>query len=541
MKTITAKPEDIRTIFSREYQIPMFQREYSWEQEQCETLWDDLIYFHNEKDKKDKYFLGNIVVHPIDESEKFSVIDGQQRLTTLLLLIRALFDNAGTVKALEECLKIKDKLSSELTNNIRLNSDVIENDKKNLEKIILEGRCDDENSRLYINYDMFKKKISDWKQGKTSDELNKLILTFLDNVVLLPILCETEDDALNIFETINNRGLSLSDADIFKSKLYAGIESSKRSEFIDEWNELYDQEDLFRILMYICRAQENNISREKGLRSYFSSKTGRLQNPGDVMASLKKINAIIDTKTGIYNDSLWNILENYPNQYWRYPLYVFLHKYLIWKKDGELYLPEEYYEEYKKLVMLTTAYYFVKGVVYNSVNTVKDTTFKVCAKIENNDDYLSEYIDNMGNDLKIFYDKLKSADLGRCKRGIILLSGFLNESQSVEDFYDLILNSNIEIEHILPRKWSDNNDWDEQEAKEVMETLGNLAPFEKKLNISASNEFFKKKKNAYKESRFADIQDLVKLDKWDYDEVKIREKNIISRIKSFIKEVSEFV
>ena len=234
MKTITAKPEDIRTIFSREYQIPMFQREYSWEQEQCETLWDDLIDFHNEKDKKDKYFLGNIVVHPIDESEKFSVIDGQQRLTTLLLLIRALFDNAGTVKALEECLKIKDKLSSELTNNIRLNSDVIEGDKKNLEKIILEGRCDDENSRLNINYDMFKKKISDWKQGKTSDELNKLILTFLDNVVLLPILCETEDDALNIFETINNRGLSLSDADIFKSKLYAGIESSKRSEFIDE-------------------------------------------------------------------------------------------------------------------------------------------------------------------------------------------------------------------------------------------------------------------------------------------------------------------
>jgi len=183
MKTITAKPEDIRTIFSREYQIPMFQREYSWEQEQCETLWDDLIDFHNENNKKDKYFLGNIVVHPIDENEKFSVIDGQQRLTTLLLLIRALFDNAGKVKALEECLKTKDKLSSELTNNIRLNSDVIENDKKNLEQIILQGNCDDKNSRLYINYDMFKMKISDWKQGKTSDELNKLILTFLDNLV----------------------------------------------------------------------------------------------------------------------------------------------------------------------------------------------------------------------------------------------------------------------------------------------------------------------------------------------------------------------
>ena len=346
---------------------------------------------------------------------------------------------------------------------------------------------------------------------------------------------------MNIFETINNRGLSLSDADIFKSKLYAGIESSKRSEFIDEWNDLYDQEDLFRILMYICRAQENDISKEKGLRSYFSSKTGRLQDTAKVMDSLKKINAILYTKTGMYNDSLWNILESYPNQYWRYPLYVFLHKYLIWKEDGELFLPEEYYEEYKKLVMMTTAYYFVKGVVYNSVNTVKDTTFKVCAKIENEDDYLSEYIKSMRDDLKIFYNKLESADLGRCKRGIILLSGFLNKSQSVEDFYDLILNHNIEIEHILPRKWSDNNDWDEQEAKEIMETLGNLAPFEKKLNISASNEFFKKKKKAYEVSKFADIKDLLKLDKWDYNEVNKRERNIISRIKSFIQEASEFI
>lgn len=74
-----------------------------------------------------------------------------------------------------------------------------------------------------------------------------------------------------------------------------------------------------------------------------------------------------------------------------------------------------------------------------------------------------------------------------------------------------------------------------------METLGNLAPFEKKLNISASNEFFKKKKKAYEVSKFADIKDLSKLDKWDYDEVKKREKNIISRIKSFMQEASEFI
>ena len=75
MKTITAKPEDIRTIFSREYQIPMFQREYSWEQEQCETLWDDLIDFHNENNKNEVKKREEIIISRIksfiQEASKF--------------------------------------------------------------------------------------------------------------------------------------------------------------------------------------------------------------------------------------------------------------------------------------------------------------------------------------------------------------------------------------------------------------------------------------------------------------------------------------
>ncbi|MDR3153703.1 MAG: DUF262 domain-containing protein [Deltaproteobacteria bacterium] len=105
MKSLTATPLTIEKIFQEKYIIPEYQRPYSWENEQCETLWSDLIsffddHYFNITDQTEQYFLGNIVIHPVDDGQ-FAIIDGQQRLTTLLLLIKALFFNAHTARALE--------------------------------------------------------------------------------------------------------------------------------------------------------------------------------------------------------------------------------------------------------------------------------------------------------------------------------------------------------------------------------------------------------------------------------------------------------
>ena len=101
MKPIYATPEIIKKIFSEteRYMIPDFQRPYSWEEDQCTQLWDDLINFFESKfesrdDKSsEQYFLGSIVVsRETDYSQgTWDVIDGQQRLTTLLLLLKALY------------------------------------------------------------------------------------------------------------------------------------------------------------------------------------------------------------------------------------------------------------------------------------------------------------------------------------------------------------------------------------------------------------------------------------------------------------------
>ncbi len=535
MKAITASPEELRKVFSEQYVIPIFQRPYSWEKDECEKLWDDIVDFHDTKSAKDKYFLGNIVLHPLEENENvYAVIDGQQRLTTLLILIKALHSKAGTVVALEECLKIKDSLTAKLTDKLRLNSLVLEDDKKAFYDLVFNDGVNFISSNLVKNYNFFIEKIDQWRHvhNNSAEEFNKLILSLLDSVVLLPIHCDSEDDALTIFETINNRGMSLSDADIFKAMLYGN--SSLKQTFIDDWNELEEHENLFRILMHIIRANNNKTDKEIALRSFFDSKSGHLKNVDSVMHSLAIINSI--EQEWLYNTDVnvfWYILLTYPNNYWKYPLFVFLHKHGDLNADGEFELPLKYSDNFEQLISETLKYFFIKSVVHNSVNVVKDTAFRVCAAIANGDDYLAEYEKNIGNDRIQFFTNLESSNLGRCRAGIILLAAYLNPKQNKDDFWESFFHKGLHIEHILPQKWADNHDWDKSTAEDKLNTLGNLIPFEKKLNISATNAFFGKKKEHYINSKVQDALDLLQLDAWSLAEVEANHAEKLKRLSAF--------
>lgn len=308
MKAIQATPKEVRKVFSDSYLIPDFQRPYSWNREHCETLWDDIVGFHatistTASTTEERYFLGNIVINPAD-NEKWSVVDGQQRLTTLLLLIKAFFKSAGTYPALEKCLRISDKRTGELTDELRVKSEVLADDADTLHKIIFDIIKDDDNSKLAVNFRYFVEKIDEWRRttGNSSDALLHLIDTFLDKIVLLPIECGSDDDALTIFQTINNRGMSLTDADIFKAKLYHSVPESEREEFIKNWKQLGTSENaerLFRVLMHIIRAKNDITDKEIGLRTFFTAKKSKyLNNWRDIMESLKKINLSDDDWNG---------------------------------------------------------------------------------------------------------------------------------------------------------------------------------------------------------------------------------------------------
>ena len=427
MKTISANPQSIRDIFKSEYVIPDYQRPYSWDTYQCDQLWDDFILFYEGVLKDgEQYFLGNIVV--FKEKDKFFVIDGQQRLTTLLLFIKILFDNASTLKALESCLKKQDSLTNEIKDELRIKSEVkVYKDHENMKAIILNQGAGQNNNNHKKNYEHLSKKFDEWKTEKqpTADKLNQFILTLLDSVVLLPILCESQDDALSIFQTINDRGMALDHADIFKAQLYS-IASDKK-EFVNRWDSLKNHEWLFRIHMHILRAKGGDVGNEKALRIYFQEKgENRLEDYDTTMKSLGIYNCIIESWEQPTEISIWwNILETYPNQYWNYPLFVFLHKHGKYEED-EFSIDEARKEEFTNLIKETAKYCFIKGVADNNVNTIKDAVFKVCAAINEEASYLQEYKNNIENKLDECTRKLKKNDYGvRYRKGLVLLASLI--------------------------------------------------------------------------------------------------------------------
>jgi len=550
MKSITAHPESIRRIFTRKYIIPIFQRPYSWEQEQCEKLWTDIIEFlDNKDDKDDKYFLGNIVVHPSSDGEldTLEVIDGQQRLTTLLLLIKAIHSRCNGLLdagALEACLKTKDPITDKLTSNLRVDSHVLAEDKKNLHFLILQGVDKTPKCKFVENYRLLETVIDEWcKSIDGGDDglvvaLNEFIPMLLNDIVLIPIHCESQNDALTIFETINNRGLSLSDADIFKAKLYQHTTQTRQATFIEEWNALKNHDWLFRVLMHIIRAESGSCEKEISLRSFFTTKETPLSKPDEIMNSLNLINRIEEENWFDSDEiaSLWYIMNAYPNHYWKFPLYVFLHKHgSIDPKTNEFALPGKMGTQFRELLEATVKYFFIKGLLHNRVTAMKQTVYCVCAKIESSGDYISEYRKDLKDaniDLINFEGKQQQRYIG----GLVLLSAYLNPTQNKADFREVI-RGKYHIEHILPKKWNHYDGWDEDTYGVHLDTLGNCIPLSSSLNIAAKNEFFDRKKVEYKKSTIQDALDLLHIAEWTPKEVEKKHAEKVTRLKDFFNSV----
>ncbi len=535
MKAIHADPKKIRDIFNERYIVPDYQRPYSWEIDHCKQLWDDFLNFLNkDPSSEDKYFLGNIVIYK--EHESYVVIDGQQRLTTLVLLIKALFDHAGTYEVLAKCIKTSDPLTSRLKDELKIESKVIASDKENLNDLVLKGPESTPECKIKENFLFFKNEIAEWRKnsGNDSAKFENLILKLLDSVVILPIHCDSEDDALIIFETINNRGLPLTDSDIFKAKLYNF--SGKNEDVIKRWNKLSNHEQYFRVLMHAGRAKEKNSGREIALRNYFTEEQNRrLSNWKGILDQLNILDAIGQWEPNDEVVSLWEIMETYPNQYWKFPLYVFLFKHGK-LSNGLFHLDNERLVDFELLLNMTVKYFFIKGFVHNSVSSVRDTSFKVYVSIEENKDYLKDYADNLDEKDKHTFEREIFGDIsGRYFDGLVLLTAYLNPRQNKKKFRKYITSSKHHKEHILPKNWNNyDGGWTEDNWKTAKDTLGNVIPLEEKLNISARNEFFDRKKQKYEGSLIQDAIDLLSNQRWTPIEWEANEKIRGDRILDYL-------
>src|SRR5699024_8985289 len=177
MSKLSIDQKTIQDLFSdkkADILIPDYQRPYAWNEEECRTLWEDLfscIFPDNDKDKfnDDEYFLGPIVTFKNDYRQS-EIIDGQQRLTTLMLLLRAFYDkfenmkdeqSITTKKNIAQCIWKTDEFDKPDKNRLKIDSEVAtDDDKDEFLSILKTGKADtNQKSRYSQNFRYFQKKI----------------------------------------------------------------------------------------------------------------------------------------------------------------------------------------------------------------------------------------------------------------------------------------------------------------------------------------------------------------------------------------------
>ena len=561
MKTIHASPQSINNLLQgHEFIIPEYQRPYSWGNEQCDRLWEDLSGFLERAtdgvgDDNDQYFLGSIVVYPKPDDKRWDVVDGQQRLTTLIMLVRAFFEKASTHTVLQKRIYCEDPKSGEMDQKRpRLDSRVLGGSDREYFVKVLQGDLsaleNDKKNPFANNYKLLEKELTDWWKKFNTERRDKIINALLDNVVLLPIECDGIDDALDLFQIINDRGKPLANADIFKAELYSAVAENERESFVKRWNIIEpqheDHEFMFRAFMHISRAKRDDSGKESDLRKYvqkhhLKDKKKLSSEWREIMYALEACHYAHHNPTPVSENTqttesiYWGVLEYCPNTYWQYPLYVFLHKHMK-QRDDNFRLPEEKCEEYELLLQDTARYFFLKSVVYNSVNAVKDTTFRVCADIAHERDHAAQYRQNAEKkDLSEFERKIADSDLGRNRKGLVLLAAALNPNQDLVAYGNFLQREKVDIEHILPQKWSNYDGWDDESHERDANKIGNLMPLTKALNIQASNEFFGRKQEKYKDSVVQDALDLANKNPsvWYPEDVAARHEESLKRLREF--------
>ncbi|GBU28090.1 hypothetical protein R84B8_01648 [Treponema sp. R8-4-B8] len=223
-------------IKNHKFTIPDYKRPYNWEIKECETMWNDIVENIN---LPNEYFLGTIVLFK-GYNYNFEIIDGQQRIISFFLLLRALYKKLENSdqrqksiirlkKQIAPCIWHIDKITHEIkkVSLIHIESKV-KTEEKILHKILKTGNYDEYAKDNYsINYGYFVSQIDEYTKNYPM-ELEKLCLFILRKCFLIPIECECLDTALTIFLNNNEKGLPLSDSDILKVKNYRNKKIRKK-------------------------------------------------------------------------------------------------------------------------------------------------------------------------------------------------------------------------------------------------------------------------------------------------------------------------
>ncbi len=515
-------PEDTSGIFKPEaktivkifgdadsyYQIPDYQRPYSWEDEQIEQLWDDLYSAMESGDEG--YFLGPMILIKTKDGY-FEVVDGQQRLTTLTILFCVLRDLYGSdlekldkelVNSIQDAVKslVKGKprlkLITQSHHQLKFEQEILNGVKFPTTELTKKQREKQREEDKFINSALIlKERFEDLKKNGGIETVKKFAEYILKKAEIITITCSQQAYAIKLFQVLNTRGLDLSLADLIKSHLYNGLSNEPdKSAFKSTWDGIDDlSKQMGESITDLLTYYEYYLLAQNPKRSLYEELIGKFKglDPKSVIYEFKKF---VDGFSEIYQMesklvfSLWYL----PNQvFWKSILTTAKHV----KFDDFDGLCNELRKMYYSYWLAGHTTSKVKQLSFNLIGWLKDKKKLDEIKMEI-DTKMTE--DNV---LKHMNENLQNDAYGKPWLRPLLA---VIEYQQTDDskIFFIELDNKLHVDHILPVKWHEQADWKkiwtEQQATEHLYKIGNLTLLSGKKNIAQQNEPPLKKANMYK-------------------------------------------
>ena len=537
MISLSAEQKSLEGIYcspTELYIVPQYQRPYSWTFDQCADLFRDIVSAY---ENKESYFLGNIILarsKSYDMNGESFIVDGQQRLITLWTIIKVLAELLPNVNTLKTALSVMpwsgDKHAPKIKSLIFENKDneaileVFNYSKDDIvhrynvltqkNTILKEEKC---RSQIEASLLYFYEQISNSSFGGDDSRLMEFSQFLMKRITILPIVQTADDEskatdkALTIFETINNRGLDLEDADIFKARLYnSAYTDEQRNEFINLWVDFKAEcmglkitiDDIFRYYSHVIRGKEGITTNEKRLRDFFinepfsplnySSYNDVLNDLSKILSSLKYIrqNAGIGD---VSRPGPWiQILLEYTNQYPMYAIVVYL-----FNHDVEA---NESVGNFVKFLKALVRYCLITG----STSSVKFGIYPMIKTIS--------FTNNMED---FFQTDISIEDfnhLGRLKNCFALLVYLQETGNSIPTKYSIDKIVNIRDEKLLGKDWHYKN------INEICNSIGNLVV----LDVPKRYNSIKEKPKQYSGSKSNYVRSIFKNSSFGYNDWKNR-------------------
>lgn len=534
---------NIYTILNgnKQFLIPVYQRYYSWETEQCSRLWNDIV--DMQKKKKDGHFVGSIV--NIAEQamptgvQKYMIIDGQQRLTTLSLLLIALRDYAeehpedGTNARCIDNMLLKNEYED---GDERYKLLLTETDRELLKSLVEKKPISDSGlSRILSNYNFFVRKIANMElQPKDVYEaIGKLQIV---NITL----DRNVDDAQAIFESLNSTGKELSESDLIRNYVLMGLEPSEQR---------YVYEHMWRPMELLFDYEKQDSVMDRFFRDYLTMKTTHIPKIDRVYEGFKAyhLNCEFSTIRKLCADLL-TYATYYTNMVFRRSDKPVLKS--LYSDIGDLRMEVAFpfllkvhndctegvitEDDLIEIIKMCISYVFRRSICAIPTNSL-NKTFATLRNAIKTGDYMNSIkaFFVLRDDYKEFPDdeKFEKAFVSRDIYNMRSRNFILSHLENYRNKAPIII-ENYTIEHIMPQNSNPRDEWKtmlganwKEVQKTYLHTIGNLTLTAYNSEMS-DNPFMVKMdmEGGFKESALRLNAYLVKLTEWNEQHIKERAK-----------------